>query len=140
MKKTVFITLLLVGVFLLMAFTRPDRQQHCQAVTEQVEKAVNQFSDENMPQNKGLSAIGSAISRVIVGAVTEPLVDSYIDYHNYVVCSTSTITYHGQTKMLSFGMFGNVVTIDKDKILQYLRDAKADIIGSVSSLFPEITH
>ena len=120
MKKTIFITIAIVVVFLLLAFTRPEREQHCDAVAQRVESVLNGYAHDNLPQNSTLGTIGAALGHIINDAVAEPLVDYAISYHNYVVCSTATISYRGEDKIVSLGLLGKVFTIDNEKIVEYL--------------------
>ncbi|MBP5498653.1 MAG: hypothetical protein J6X81_04725 [Muribaculaceae bacterium] len=130
MKKVLISLLLLACVAGVFAFTCPARSAHVDAVAKDVEHSLNQFADENLKEEKGIGAIGSMVGRLITGPVASTVVDTQLDYHNYVVCSSTTFTYDGETSTVSFGILGRIFTFHQDAVLKYLREKKSTLLGS----------
>jgi hypothetical protein len=109
------IVLIVLGVLLLVAvFTNPSASEHRDVIkTNLVAAVVKTFgtgSDDIISQ--GLSVFGQTVAAPIVGEV----VDNMTTYHNYLLWSTTTISYDDKDQKTSFGIFGHVFTMDEEQL------------------------
>ena len=117
MKKLLWIVIVLL-VAVLMALTVPEKQQHKDAMME----AINEFVAEEAEQRVGDNVLAK-ISREVVVKTAETALNSKLNEHNYFVFNTTTVRLKGKDNTLSLGLFGMVITFDKEMIREKLEDA-----------------
>lgn len=103
----------IVAVFVGAVATRPSVDDHREAVTKEINRAIDKATGGD---NDAWGMIGQMISSRIVGVV----IDQKLDVDNYVVCSIGSVTFRGKTRRVSFGMFGHVFTFDADDVMRAL--------------------
>ena len=62
--------------------------------------------------------LGSMIGTGIGGLV----IDNMLKVDNYFVCSVGTITYEGETKIVSVGLLNHVFTADDEDVMEASED------------------
>ena len=72
---------------------------------------LSQGADE---EDAVLVAFGSVLGTGIGGMV----IDNMLNVDNNFVCSVGTITYNGETQIVSVGVLNHVFTADDKKVLQ----------------------
>lgn len=133
MKKFLFlIIVLLLAVIAIM--TRPDKQAHKEAMM----KAVKEYVDEEAA-NKGLADNGiTRLGKTIVNKAIESALNSKLKVDDYFLFNTTHVKMGEEQKMLSLGLFGQVITFDKDMLREALEEAKAtDFSDEVKSSLKE---
>lgn len=120
MKKLLFlVVVLLVGVIAMM--TRPDKQAHKEAMM----KAVKEYVDEEAA-NKGLGDNGlTRLGKNIVNKAIETALNSKLKVDDYYLFNTTHVKMGDEQKMLSVGLFGKVITFDKDMLREALEESNA---------------
>ena len=107
MKKLLFL-ILIVGVAIIMAPTKPDKK----AIAEYVDdEAEDRGLGNNVLTNLGKSVVRSAASLAI---------DLKLKLDDYLVVNTTHIRMDGKDQILSLGLFGKVITFDKDMLREAL--------------------
>lgn len=109
MKKG-YVVLLIFGLILLFAaLTNPGPDRHKEAVkTKFKEYLQKSMKDSTTVSDDDNEKIGLAFGMLIGNAIIEPIVNSLISTDNYIVFSTTKITWDGKTRVIGIGAFGNV--------------------------------
>lgn len=116
-KLMVIVVILLVAV--LMTQTVPDKEAHKEAMM----KAIKEYVDEEA-ENKGLGDnILTNLGKGIVNKTIEFALNSKLKVNNYYVLNTTSVRLKGKDQILSLGIFGQVITFDKDMIREKLEEA-----------------
>ncbi len=102
-----FIVALLVA---LAVVTCPKKEQHVQAISDQVKASISE--DLGQSDNSDLSALGFLFGNVIV----TPIVKNSVYVNNYILFSVGKLGPDKEGKTVSYGIFGHVFTIPKEKI------------------------
>lgn len=114
MKKG-YVALLIIGLFVLIAaLTNPTPERHKEAVKTK----FKEYLQKSMKDSTNLSEdesdkVGLAFGMLIGNAIIEPIVNSLISTDNYIVFSTTKITWDGKTRVIGLGAFGNVFITKK---------------------------
>ena len=113
MKAVLCTLLILIILGGICVATCPDREAHSETLKDLVNQVItSELSGEE--EDADLVMFGSMIGTGLVGLV----IDNMLNVENYFVYSVGTITYDGETQVVSVGMLNHVFTIDKEKALQ----------------------
>ena len=117
MKKLlcIFIVLLLA---VLMIQTRPDKQQHKEAMM----KAIEEFVEEEATDRLGDNVLVK-LGKGVVVKTAETALNLKLKENNYFLFNTTYVRLNGQDNTLSLGMFGHVFTFDKEMIREKLEES-----------------
>lgn len=126
--KTGWVIAGLVGALLvIMAVTCPKKEKHVEVLTDRFAYVVkNQLGQ----YDSGLGFIGSLFG----GAVTKPVVNSYLNVHNYIIFNVGTIRYKGEDNAISVGAFGHVFTLSREEWNKKVEE-NLDLLEFLKSLF-----
>ncbi len=135
--------LLLVGIAIVggLAITNPSRGKHATIIKENVRKGVVHAmqGDDAGLLAQGLSLIGQTLMEPIIDAI----VDSQLEYHNYFLFSTTTISTDEKDYTVSYGVVGKVFTASEEQIagtiskeLNKKEKEVGSMIGNVIPTFP----
>lgn len=122
MKGLIYTFLVLLGLACVCVVTCPDKNAHSEALkdlfntvmTEEMNKSVE--TDEDA----GWEMLGSMIVTGIGGL----MIDNMLKVENYFVCSVGTMTFEGETKIVSLGLMNHVFTITEDEA----KEAASDLL------------
>lgn len=114
MKKLLFL-ILIVGVVILMALTKPDKKAHKEAMM----KAISEYVDDKAEDSGLGSNVLTDLGKGLVRSTISLAMDLKLKLDDYFVANATHIRLNGEDKMLSLGLFGKVITFDKEM----LRDA-----------------
>ena len=108
MKKFLLFILILVAVVGVCVVTCPDKASHSEALKDVLNTAITEelSSSGNSDGDAGFVMFGSMIGTGIGG----PVIDNMLKVENHFVCSIGTMTYDGDTKVVSFGIMNHVFT------------------------------
>lgn len=125
--KNKHIVLIFVGLLLIVAvFTNPNQDRHKEVVKNKLnvlmQKAVK---DSFKNSDSGAEQIGSALGLMLGGAMLDRMIESMVSTDNYVLFSTTKISWEGKTKLIGIGAFGNVFI--SDEIDSALKEGKGKI-------------
>jgi hypothetical protein len=109
MKKN-HITLAIISLIVLVAvLTNPDQNRHKEVIKNKLitylQKSIKK--DQTKPKDEWEEA-GQALGIMMGGMIVEKVLDNFMSTDNYVVLSTTKITWDGETRMIGIGAFGNV--------------------------------
>lgn len=117
MKKFLLFVLLLVTITGICIVTCPDKESHSTALKEAMNMALTEeFSDGG--SDAEVVMFGSMIGTGLGGLV----IDNLLKVDNYFVCSVGSITYDGETKVVSIGVLNHVFTPILEDIKTVIRD------------------
>lgn len=108
-----FVVIILGGICIA---TCPDHDAHSEALKNLLNNVLTAELSKNMAteEDAGLVMLGSMIGTGIGGLV----IDNILSVENYFVCSIGTITYGGETRIVSVGLLNHVFTIRDKQVLQ----------------------
>ena len=92
--------------------TCPDKEAHSAALKDLVNQVIT--SELSGEEDAGLVMFGSMIGTGLGGLV----IDNMLNVEDYLVCSIGTVTYDGETQVVSVGLLNHVFTIDEEKAAQ----------------------
>ena len=116
--KKLLVVLILLMVAVIMILTRPDKEQHKEAMLKAIEEYVDEESKDRLGDN-----VLAKISREVVVKAAETALNSKLKEHNYFVLNTTSVRLKGKDNTLSLGLLGMVVTFDKEMIRDKLDEA-----------------
>ena len=126
------IVLLLVVIFLSMAFTNPNAEDHKKAIKLEVGTAVDSLTSgtDNNFFTQGFRAVAKMMADNLLGNALNNL----FEYHNYIIFSKGTVNFDGKDHTVSYGVFGKVITMNADDILNAIeKNGNVQIEESSSS-------
>lgn len=91
---------IIIAILLIAVITNPSKARHKSKVLQLVETAMG----ANIHTNSDV---------VHLDPFLEQMVDSYIDYSNYLFFSTTNVNIQGSSKVIGIGLFGYVYIPDK---------------------------
>jgi len=116
-KTGIIIGAIVLLFLLIMIFTCPSKQDHEEAIQEKISLAIDKSAGENGDVfSQGMNMISKLFARQFTG----PILDNVLQYHNYLLFSTTTIEWEGKTHKASYGLFGHIFTIDEEDIIKVL--------------------
>ncbi len=99
-----------------MAATNPSRERHAEVIKKNVRQGISRALTDG---GQGLFAQGlGMLSDMLAGPIVDEIVEQQIDYHNYLLWSTTTVSKGGKDVTVSYGLFGNVFTASEEKIAE----------------------
>lgn len=110
MKKIVFTVLILMVIALIA--TCPTKQAH----TEAVMNAVNSVLSKRTDDTDGWELLGAMLGSKIANVVVE----QKLEVKDYFIFSIGQMTFNGETKTVSVGLFNHVFTFDKEDMTESL--------------------
>lgn len=120
MKKS-YILITIIGIIALIAiFTNPSTDEHKEAMKNKLntlmQKNLNKESNEN---NSDFESAVQTFAFMLGGTVINGLIDNTVSRDNYILFSTTKMTFNGKTKVVGIGAFGNVFITNKiDKAIE----------------------
>lgn len=104
--KTKHYAIIGVSLFLLIiALTNPGTERH----KEEVKLKMNAFLEKEMSkENDELSTAGGLMGKALAKSMINMMVDNMVTSSNYILFSTTNVTYEGKTKTIGFGILGNI--------------------------------
>jgi hypothetical protein len=119
MKKYYITLAVLILLILVAVLTNPDQNRHKEVVKDKLitylQKSLKK--DQTKPNDEYEEDV-QALGIMLGGMIVEKVLDNFMSTDNYVVFSTSKITWHGGKKIIGIGAFGNVfLTKELDEAL-----------------------
>ena len=118
MKKLLGVVIIL-AVAILMTLTVPDKKAHKEAMM----KAIKEYVDEEAASmGIGDNGLARAGKNVVTKAI-ETILTSKPKETNYLLFNTTHIQMKEKDQLLSVGLFGQVITFNKDMLRKALEEA-----------------
>ncbi len=109
MKKN-YLILGIIGLVILVAvITNPSQDRHKEIIKSKLNTYLQKSLKENQTEtNNQWEQAGQALGLMFGGTIIDRIVDNLVSIDNYVLFSTTKITWDGKTKIVGIGAFGNV--------------------------------
>ena len=104
-----------------MKNTCPPKEQHLQAVTDIVERAVDRIFEERVVLPEESKDIAEYLSAKVIPQAVAKLTQQRIDFTSYGIFSLGKIIVpDGEDTPVYIGLFGKVFTVSEDDAYEYL--------------------
>lgn len=124
-KKSHFAMKMVIGliIFILAIFavTNPSADAHKEKVRTEASKAVEKAVGST--DNNFFSQALRSVAKMMAGSMMDEAMNQLFEYHNYIVCSTGSVDFNGKPHTVSFGILGNVYTMNADDMVKALESA-----------------
>ena len=120
MKAFLYVILAVIILGGICVATCPDQDAHSEALKNLLNKTITAelSKDVSTEEDAGWAMFGSMIGTGLGGLV----IDNILSVENYFVCSIGTITYGGETRIVSVGLLNHVFTMRDKQVLQSAED------------------
>lgn len=112
---------LIIFILALFAITNPGADAHKEKVRTEASKAVEKAVGST--DNNFFSQALRSVAKMMAGSVMDEAMNQLFEYHNYIVCSTGSVEFNGKPHTVSFGILGNVYTMNADDMVKALESA-----------------
>ena len=112
---------LIIFILALFAITNPSADAHKEKVRTEASKAVEKAVGST--DNNFFSQALRSVAKMMAGSVMDEAMNQLFEYHNYIVCSTGSVDFNGKPHTVSFGILGNVYTMNADDMVKALESA-----------------
>ena len=124
-KKSHFAMKMVIGLIIfilaIFAITNPSADAHKEKVRTEASKAVEKAVGST--DNNFFSQALRSVAKMMAGSVMDDAMNQLFEYHNYIVCSTGSVEFNGKPHTVSFGILGNVYTMNADDMVKALESA-----------------
>lgn len=124
-KKSHFAIKMVIGLIIfilaIFAITNPSADAHKEKVRTEASKAVEKAVGST--DNNFFSQALRSVAKMMAGSVMDEAMNQLFEYHNYIVCSTGSVEFNGKPHTVSFGILGNVYTMNADDMVKALESA-----------------
>lgn len=124
-KKSHFAMKMVIGLIIfilaLFAVTNPSADAHKEKVRTEASKAVEKAVGST--DNNFFSQALRSVAKMMAGSMMDEAMNQLFEYHNYIVCSTGSVDFNGKPHTVSFGILGNVYTMNADDMVKALESA-----------------
>ena len=124
-KKSHFAIKMVIGLIIfilaLFAVTNPSADAHKEKVRTEASKAVEKAVGST--DNNFFSQALRSVAKMMAGSMMDEAMNQLFEYHNYIVCSTGSVEFNGKQHTVSFGILGNVYTMNADDMVKALESA-----------------
>lgn len=118
MKLVIGLIIFIIAIF---AVTNPSADAHKEKVRTEASKAVEKAVGST--DNNFFSQALRSVAKMMAGSVMDEAMNQLFEYHNYIVCSTGSVEFNGKPHTVSFGILGNVYTMNADDMVKALESA-----------------
>jgi len=112
---------LIIFILAIFAVTNPSADAHKEKVRTEASKAVEKAIGST--DNNFFSQALRSVAKMMAGSVMDEAMNQLFEYHNYIVCSTGSVEFNGKQHTVSFGILGNVYTMNADDMVKALESA-----------------
>ena len=124
-KKSHFTIKMVIGLIIfilaIFAITNPSADAHKEKVRTEASKAVEKAVGST--DNNFFSQALRSVAKMMAGSMMDEAMNQLFEYHNYIVCSTGSVEFNGKPHTVSFGILGNVYTMNADDMVKALESA-----------------
>lgn len=124
-KKSHFAMKIVIGLIIfilaIFAITNPSADAHKEKVGTEASKAVEKAVGST--DNNFFSQALRSVAKMMAGSMMDEAMNQLFEYHNYIVCSTGSVEFNGKPHTVSFGILGNVYTMNADDMVKALESA-----------------
>ncbi len=113
--KTKYTILIIIAIILLVGvLTNPNQERHKEVVKSKLNVILQKAMKDGLKNSdSGAEQLGSALGLMLGGALLDRMIETMVSTDNYVLFSTTKITWEGKSNLIGIGAFGNVFISDK---------------------------
>ena len=115
---------LIIFILAIFAITNPSADAHKEKVRTEASKAVEKAVGPT--DNNFFSQALRSVAKMMAGSMMDEAMNQLFEYHNYIVCSTGSVEFNGKPHTVSFGILGNVYTMNADDMVKALEEANVN--------------
>ncbi len=115
---------LIIFILAIFAVTNPSADAHKEKIRTEASKAVEKAVGST--DNNFFSQALRSVAQMMAGSMMDEAMNQLFEYHNYIVCSTGSVEFNGKQHTVSFGILGNVYTMNADDMVKALEEANAN--------------
>ena len=115
---------LIIFILAIFAITNPSADAHKEKVRTEASKAVEKAVGST--DNNFFSQALRSVAKMMAGSIMDEAMNQLFKYHNYIVCSTGSVEFNGKPHTVSFGILGNVYTMNADDMVKALEEANVN--------------
>lgn len=115
---------LIIFILAIFAVTNPGADTHKEKVRTEASKALEKAVGST--DNNFFSQALRSVAQMMAGSMMDEAMNQLFEYHNYIVCSTGSVEFNGKQHTVSFGILGNVYTMNADDMVKALEEANAN--------------
>lgn len=115
---------LIIFILAIFAVTNPSADAHKEKVRTEASKALEKAVGST--DNNFFSQALRSVAQMMAGSMMDEAMNQLFEYHNYIVCSTGSVEFNGKPHTVSFGILGNVYTMNADDMVKALEEANAN--------------
>lgn len=112
---------LIIFILAIFAVTNPGADAHKEKVRTEASKALEKAVGST--DNNFFSQALRSVAKMMAGSMMDEAMNQLFEYHNYIVCSTGSVEFNGKPHTVSFGILGNVYTMNADDMVKALESA-----------------
>lgn len=112
---------LIIFILAIFAITNPGADAHKEKVRTEASKALEKAIGST--DNNFFSQALRSVAKMMAGSMMDEAMNQLFEYHNYIVCSTGSVEFNGKPHTVSFGILGNVYTMNADDMVKALESA-----------------
>ena len=112
---------LIIFILAIFAVTNPSADAHKEKVRTEASKALEKAVGST--DNNFFSQALRSVAKMMAGSMMDEAMNQLFEYHNYIVCSTGSVEFNGKQHTVSFGILGNVYTMNADDMVKALESA-----------------
>lgn len=112
---------LIIFILAIFAITNPSADAHKEKVRTEASKAVEKAVGST--DNNFFSQALRSVAKMMAGSMMDEAMNQLFEYHNYIVCSTGSVEFNGKPHTVSFGILGNVYTMNANDMVKALESA-----------------
>lgn len=112
---------LIIFILAIFAVTNPGADAHKEKVRTEASKALEKAVGST--DNNFFSQALRSVAQMMAGSMMDEAMNQLFEYHNYIVCSTGSVEFNGKQHTVSFGILGNVYTMNADDMVKALESA-----------------
>lgn len=112
---------LIIFILAIFTITNPSADAHKEKVRTEASKAVEKAVGST--DNNFFSQALRSVAKMMAGSMMDEAMNQLFEYHNYIVCSTGSVEFNGKPHTVSFGILGNVYTMNADDMVKALESA-----------------
>lgn len=113
-EKELFIFAIIGAIILVAILTNPNQDRHKEVIKNKLNSYMQKSMKQNLTETDNVWAqAGQALGMMLGGALVDRIIDNLVSTDNYVLFSTTKISWEGETKVIGIGAFGNVFITNK---------------------------
>jgi hypothetical protein len=112
MKTRNYVILGITLFITILALTNPGQETH----KEKVKVKLNEFYEKEMANDNTsdqFSQAGNSMGMILAKSMINMVIDNSVSSSNYILFSTTNVTWEGKTKTVGLGILGNVFLSSK---------------------------